>query len=304
MSVRGRVRRTARLALFQNNQSLTCNLLNEIYHWRARRIWRKAHGVVQSEYAQMARTFAETGYHIMPSGPDPVFLRDLARKVDELFEQEPLVATMAAGLFRFKQGLELLPELEALITRDVDLTVQHYFRSYFKLYSVNVYRTVPTGCKADKSFQWHLDNCPRPDIKLMVYLDDVSEETGAFRLKPKPMSRSLIRQGFWDRNSIDPFRSILDDHTTTRVLEGPLGTSILFQDGQCVHKATHPVRGHRDVVTFVMMPSDVPWLDHLPRQRHRMSLNEGFCVNPFTDEPQGTVEYEDAPVAEPAEAKV
>jgi hypothetical protein len=70
------------------------------------------------------------------------------------------------------------------------------------------------------------------------------------------------------------------------VFEGPVGTSILFQNRAVAHRATSPLRGHRDVVTFVITPSDIPWRAHFARNRHKLSTNTGICLNPFTDRPQ------------------
>jgi hypothetical protein len=288
----GQLRLKFRLALFQNNRSLATNFLHELYHYKTRLLWRRSESVLLPEYAKKASAFSREGYLVIPPTHDPAFLEKLSQSVDSLFERSEGCVNLGPGLSRLRDGYELLPELESFLTEEVDNALQHYFRSFFKIYSINIYRIIPDEKQPDQSFLWHLDNCPRSVIKLMVYLDDTTEETGAFRLKPRSVSEILLRQGFWDRKKNDQFSSILDDHTSTKVIEGPVGTSILFQDGRCIHKATLPRRKHRDVVTFVVQPSDIHWKAHLARNRHRMSLNAGFCMNPFTDRPQATGEYQ------------
>lgn len=287
----GRGRLRLRLFLFENNRELATNILYEAYHFKAKRFWKKAKGTHPAHYAEKAEAFARDGYYVIPPVRDRVLLQALCKKVDSLFDRSELCLNLSPGLLRLKDGYELLPEVESFLTAEIAAIIEHYFQSYFKIYSVNVYRIVPEVNEPKQSFLWHLDNCPRSVIKLMVYLDDTTEETGAFRLKPRALSEVLLRQGFWERARNDEFASTLEDHSSTRVIEGPVGTCILFQDGRCVHKATFPRGGHRDVVTFVMQPSDIPWQAHLGKNRHRMSLNEGFCLNPFTDRPQATGEY-------------
>ena len=120
----------------------------------------------------------------------------------------------------------------------------------------------------------------------MVYLDDVVAETGALSVKDKPFSTGLRKEGFFDRRRINQFVDRLDDLSTTRVLEGPTGTRLLFENGGCIHKATSPKFGHRDVVTFVLIPSDTPWRPHFARSRNLLSTNAGICVDPFKDQPE------------------
>ena len=187
---------------------------------------------------------------------------------------------------RLVDGIELIPDLVDFIDADMEAVIENYYGSHFKLFAVTCYRTMPTPDKPDSSFLWHLDNCPKQEIKLMVYLDDVVAETGALSVKDKPFSVGLRKEGFFDRRRINQFVGRLDDTASTRVLEGPTGTRLLFENSGCIHKATSPKTGHRDVVTFVIIPSDMPWRPHYARHRNLMSTNAGICVDPFSDKPE------------------
>jgi hypothetical protein len=127
---------------------------------------------------------------------------------------------------------------------------------------------------------------PDQEIKLMVYFDDVFEDTGAFRFKSRDLSKDLRRDGFWHRRNYAKVAPRLDDTATTVCVEGGPGTCILFQNGRVAHKATAPRRAHRDIATFVIIPSTIPWREHFACNRHLLSTNAGLCVNPWSDEPE------------------
>jgi hypothetical protein len=210
----------------------------------------------------------------------------VARRTDELFERPELVVDHRdQGLIRLKGSLSVFPELEMFITDEIAGIVEAYFGSHFKIFGTDIYRTVPSKAQEENSFLWHFDNGPTKLIKLMIYLDPTTKDTGGFRLKPKPLSLQLKRQGFWDRKDADRFRAILEDESTTRLFEGPPGTAVLFHALYCIHKATFPKHGHRDVATFLLHPSTIPWKAHLALNRAKMSRNFGYCINPFTDKP-------------------
>lgn len=282
----GRARQWSRLKLFGNNHSAKTNVLYLLYHFRCRRVWKHHSGPQHSAADQAARTLQDRGFVIFPSAVDQSLIKTLGSTVDGLFERSKDSVQISQGLFRLRDGLELVPRIIEFVTPEIEQAVEQYFESHFKIYGVYFYRTIPTEAQDTSSFLWHVDNCPRQEIKLMVYLDNTVADTGAFRLKPKPLSDELRARGFWDRKKNERFGDRLEEAATTAVLEGPAGTSILFQNGGCIHKATFPERTHRDVATFVIIPSPIPWRVHFSRHRHLLSTNSGVCLNPFTDRPQ------------------
>ena len=213
-------------------------------------------------------------------------LQAIKQGVDRRFEEQNNGYVVNYGMYRLIDGLELIPEIIDFIDDDLEAIIENYYGSHFKIFAVSFYRTLPTPDKPDSSFLWHLDNCPKQEIKLMVYLDDVVADTGALSVKDKPFSAGLRKEGFFDRRLINQFVDRLADTSTTRVLEGPAGTRLLFENGGCIHKATSPKHGHRDVVTFVLIPSDIPWRPHFARSRNLLSTNAGICIDPFRDRPE------------------
>ena len=151
-----------------------------------------------------------------------------------------------------------MPEIVDFIDPDLEAIIEAYYRSHFQIFGIYFYHTEPCPRRPQASFLWHTDNCPSQEIKLMIYLDDVRTDTGAIWLKTKSTSDSLKSRGFIERGCYEAFRSELDDPATTKVVEGPLGTRLLFENGGAIYKAVLPEREHRDVVTFVIIPSQIP----------------------------------------------
>jgi len=281
----GRLRLRVRLSLFGNNQALTTNALYKLYHRRAQKSWLGGADLSPSD-VEAAGRFAHDGFLVLHPRVAPDRARRIKETVDALFAEPDRVQPISDGLSRLRDGLEHVPEVTEFLAGPAERTVEAYYRSHFKLYGVYFYRTVPTPTRRQSSFLWHVDNVPAEEIKLMLYLDDTVDETGAFRCKTRSLTGRVKAQGWWQRDASSRFLDVLEDPATTTVFEGPVGTSILFQNGGVAHKATSPLRAHRDVVTFVIVPSDIPWRAHFPRNRHKLSTNTGICLNPYTDRPQ------------------
>jgi hypothetical protein len=282
-----RARTQTRVALFGNNHSFKINMRYAAYEGAARRCW-KPRLKSTAEQLSAAGTFKAAGFLKLapPSRMAPEKLRAIKDLVDQKFKEQNNGYVVNYGMYRLVDGLELIPNIIEFIDDDIEPIVENYYGSHFKIFAVSFYRTLPTPDRPDSSFLWHLDNCPKQEIKLMVYLDDVAAETGALSVKDKPFSTGLRKEGFFDRRRINKFVDRLDVTSTTRVIAGPIGTRLLFENGGCIHKATSPKYGHRDVVTFVLIPSDTPWRPHFSRSRNLLSTNAGICVDPFKDRPE------------------
>jgi len=277
------MRHAVRDKLFRNNQPLAVNLRYAKYQAEVRKGW-KPNGISAGDTA-LAQQFHKDGYIVLPP-PQTLDGDGLARQTDDAFAVPANRYTIMDGLFRMIDGVERIPSVADVFDAQMEQVLESYYQSHFKIFGIYFYRTLPTPSKPQSSFLWHLDNCPGPEIKLMVYLDNVVEDTGAFRLKKKSLTDEIRAKGFRNRSQIQRVQADLENSATTDVIEGQPGTRILFENGQVLHKATSPLRDHRDVVTFVIIPSDVPWRAHFARNRHLLSTNCGACIDPRTDRPQ------------------
>ena len=279
----GASRRAVRIRVFGNNQPFSVNLRNRRYLADARKVWRaRGERLLSANARQWAQQLGEQGYvQIAPSPEQGALYEGLRQRADRAFATPELCSTPIDGAVRLKDGIGQLPEICDVFTPEIVQAVESYLQSYFKIYWVQVYRTLPSLNPPEKSFLWHVDNCPQEVVKLMVYLTDTRENTGAFRLKPRPLSKSLIARGFWDRAQNLRFERELEDAATTTVFEGAKGTRILFLNWGCIHRAKHPEVSHRDVAVFNLIPSTVPWDEHARQHRAELSLrDEDVCADP------------------------
>lgn len=279
----GASRRAMRVRAFGNNQPVAVNLRNRRYLAEARRVWRERARVASSAQAsERAEQLGREGYVQFAPRPEQAALYEgIRQQADRDFATPELCTTPIDGAVRLKDGIGLMPQITEAFTPEIVQTVESYLQAYFKIYWVQIYRTLPTANAPEKSFLWHVDNCPQETVKLMVYLTDTRENTGAFRLKPRSLSKSLIARGFWDRAQNARFEQELEDAATTTVFEGHKGTGILFLNWGCIHRAKHPELSHRDVAVFNLIPSTIPWHEHARQHCAELSLrDEDVCADP------------------------
>jgi ectoine hydroxylase-related dioxygenase (phytanoyl-CoA dioxygenase family) len=135
----------------------------------------------------------------------------------------------------------------------ISAILKAYYRSNFYFREVDCYRSqaVSSELEYKGSFAWHRDNYPPGSLKVMLYLTDVAEENG-------PLTYALgSHKGF------APELGKYGDRIPREEVEGKLevfpcigkkGTVILFNNNG-IHRAANPVRGYREVVNSLILPS-------------------------------------------------
>lgn len=282
------------IGLFGNHVGLRINALYAVYlmlFGLLRRVG-ALHGafLADAKARDRAEEVSRRGCVAVEPFLSPEALAGLEKKAARLFADEAkTIRTLEdGGLLRLRDSLNELPELETFLTHpEVSGAIEAYFGGPFKTFSCDVYRTFPSTAPDPSelfpSLQWHFDNCPGAMLKLMIYLRDTTRDTGALAIVPKPLSAALKRRGCWDRKQMARFKPELDAAGVT--LEGGRGTVLLFSTHHCLHKATLPRTGYRDVAVFLVQPALArpgPW-DKEARRTY--SLNYGYCINPFSNRP-------------------
>jgi hypothetical protein len=289
--------RRSSLWLFGNTIGFRVNILYALYRLALKlgtglvpSLRHRAGKAGREDIERMAQEIRARGFAKVDPVLSPEFIRMISRKVDALFAREDKTVTtlQEGGLIRLKAALVEAPELEQLLLHPtVSAVLERYFGSFFKVYSCDVYRTLPQdpAAAAEKfgSLKWHFDNCPSVLFKIMIYLTDTTVDTGAISLVPKAKSQGLKHCGFWDRDKADSFADEIGRNAV--YLEGAAGTTLFFSTHYCIHKATLPMRQYRDVAVFLVQPAFQPQEAFSPRARETYSFNFGYCVNPFTDAP-------------------
>jgi len=117
--------------------------------------------------------------------------------------------------------------------------------------AILIYQSLPNKIERS-SWIWHYDDDAPQQLKLMVYLNDVEEDTGAFEVLKSPEGQGLVIES----SKISPETNSSQVYKGSRIPEkaleelkgrgfkqssitGPAGTFCLF-DPNCIHRATTP----------------------------------------------------------------
>lgn len=151
------------------------------------------------------------------------------------------------------------------------------FGSYVYCDNIKIYET-PVGLKDEKSsWLWHLDNNPREQIKILMYLTDVEEGSGPFTYLSDPHGRAVkastrrVDHKNWctskglhaskfcswhsSRVSAHAMDTMIKNGCNEVPVYGKIGTSILF-DNNIIHKGSLPKIKPRVAITMQFRPVD------------------------------------------------
>jgi hypothetical protein len=278
-----KLRRKLNLRLLRNHIGIWYNFLHFLYS----RLGRLNYSVAQntfSEAGRMAQEIEQNGFFVLP--PDRATIELVARisaDADKAFSRgQKVIKTFdEGGMHRLAECLVQLPGLEDFLTqRNITGAISAYFRSHFRVYSCDVYRTFPQKTDSIASFLWHIDNAPRDALKLMIYLTDVNEQNGALSVLPKDKTRLLQLKGLTDRTDAEFFEDEIGK--SAHRINGPKGTIIFFAAQYCLHRGSYVKENFRDVATFLLFPSLAPQRVFSEADRLTYSKNFGYLLNPFT----------------------
>jgi hypothetical protein len=148
----------------------------------------------------------------------------------------------------------LIPQIESKI-----------FGSHALLEAVYAYRNSYKDSGERSSWIWHYDNHPKETIKIMIYLTDVSELTGAFEVLQNNQGHTVradttrIDHQTWNNPGSRIPESLLNDlkqegFVPSKVI-GKTGTMCIF-DNNIIHKASIPEpNNYRDAIVLMVRPT-------------------------------------------------
>jgi len=196
-----------------------------------------------SEYDRLVRIVSEKIRHKLDNEPEACHEARFTtyvnkwRDIPEIFELADLIS----------------PQIESKI-----------FHSKLKAEFVVPYRNKTTDIDLTASWLWHYDDCPREFLKLVIYLNDTTEESGCFqyistadniplispsRKKPGPAGRQFFPGSRVPKEFIDK----IGGKTTSLV--GPQGTYAIFTPN-IIHRATVPkTDNNREALFFFLRPT-------------------------------------------------
>ena len=158
--------------------------------------------------------------------------------------------------------------------------------SEFQTFFIEVQKTVKSDIvDLDSSFAWHCDEEPKEMIKLYLYLSDTTRENGAFRTFNREISRKLFSQRFISNTPVDRIKSqnliTKNISLNSQWIERKSGSLFCF-DNSLIHKATHPNKGERIIVSLMIYPS----FDEIKLENVRKSLSmplESYPIFPWNN---------------------
>jgi hypothetical protein len=114
------------------------------------------------------------------------------------------------------------------------------------------------------SQRWHYDHIPPRQLKLFVYLNPVTEETGPFTFIPADLSESFMasRGTSWEeanrKTYTDEEIAQTCGPTAIRRLLGPAGAGGLVDTTRCLHYGGRTRRGERTLMIIQYTRRDAP----------------------------------------------
>tara|TARA_B110000858_G_scaffold103988_1_gene119122 strand:- start:4671 stop:5546 length:876 start_codon:yes stop_codon:yes gene_type:complete len=205
----------------------------------------------------------------------------IRNKLDYLYQDKKNYLTRRISL-NLHDSFHLEKELKIIIEKYlVPHLEKHTFGCYVQCSNVKIYKTKHTTEKEHSSWLWHIDNNPKEQIKVMIYLNDV-DNNGPFKYLSKDNEGiklettkqdvtkwypdNFIRQAAFgkfgkkwfgiegSRIPRDIIPHFIEEHNCKEELvKGPSGTSILF-DNNIIHKGTIPIEGFRYAMTLQFQP--------------------------------------------------
>jgi hypothetical protein len=267
------------LPRYMNTRWFTNGIVYERYHTRCRKVWQNDDSALSEAEKQYVADLDTKGIAVIP--PDDR-MREVADRLRRRFDE-----LIAQPEFHGKNGdqyrdtlvscVEHLPEVkDILIGRNARL-FEAFLQCHFKVYEIEAYRNLPND-QYQSQWMWHFDNDAYPVYKLIFYLTDTTAQNGPFAVHRKSSTLDLFERGF--HNPYEPGKHIdaLRDPSRSTQAVGPAGTAILFQNN-LIHRATPPLEGHRDVISFMIQPSLESWESHFDRMGPKLSSSARYPVD-------------------------
>lgn len=184
-------------------------------------------------------------------------------------------------------------ELASLIVPQIETSL---FGSYSIVDGLYFYRTVhKENVDMRGSFLWHYDNHIKERIKILFYLNDVSDDNGpfeylwnetglcGFKAETKRVDHAQW-QKYHSRVGEKEIQFLAERGFAPKKMIGPKGTFAMF-DNNCVHRANMPAPGHsRDVFVLMCRPYHEKLHPHIDKKWTGTNYHVDTNPNPETIE--------------------
>jgi hypothetical protein len=158
-----------------------------------------------------------------------------------------------------------VPQLRQLLTPQILDVLDEFYGGRWQIGHVRMWRIEHLTPEQHKSLHygnlWHCDRHPTNTIKLFVQItENVTDESGAFRLHPIPSTRRIMRTGYLGTGrAVGLARRALDHPKRVVLFTVPAGTTAFVNTERCLHRAGVPPQGMtRGMVQLTFRPAPQP----------------------------------------------
>jgi hypothetical protein len=163
--------------------------------------------------------------------------------------------------------------------------LQTVLGSHFRIEWLDCYRTIPGESK--KSWLWHIDNDPPFVIKVLLYLNDSTMENGATRILSTKDTKTSFEHGYFGVYDSERTSELLSTdwakagQIKEQIPERKAGDAMIFSTNN-LHRGGTVRSGFRDVMSFLLVPSPIPWRTAYQRTgQNYVHLASGFPSDPM-----------------------
>lgn len=190
----------------------------------------------------------------------------IAQKVSKKFDEyEGCFRDQHAVRLNDWHDIEEIAEFADLVMPQIEAKV---FKSNLKVEFVHPYRNLAGQKNKTSSWLWHYDDCPPEFLKLVLYLNEVTEKSGCFeyisdpkgevpkikssRIGPQQRTRQVFPSS---RVPEDVVSELLEEGYSFKQLVGGKGTCAVLTPN-VIHRGTIPDEGvpARDAIFFFIRP--------------------------------------------------
>lgn len=163
--------------------------------------------------------------------------------------------------------------------------LRELYEGEFRVEWLDCYRTYPG--ERDASWLWHIDNVPPFLLKVLLYLTDSDSRTGATEFLSGSDTRRFKAAGYFgitkEERRMDVAMLARSRGMPYRPISFALsaGDAVVFSTNT-LHRGGLVSEGFRDVMSFMIFPSPIPWQAHQNAiGTHAVQVPGGFPVDPF-----------------------
>jgi hypothetical protein len=190
------------------------------------------------------------------------------------------------------EAIHDVPEFESLAQTIVPQLEKNIFGCHVVMEALYAYRNVYRSAPERSSWMWHYDNNPKEIIKIMIYLSDVDETSGAFEIicndegEAVKMSTYKIDHKKWhgapnnSRITEIQLKTMASEGYYPYKILGKKGTIAIF-DNNIAHRASIPEPGNiRDAIVFMIRPWLAKEEKYINKKHCRAWTGSSIFMNP------------------------